>query len=261
MCCQQRHEDPAYLQEIGKWQMNRAARLKAEDGWLSLVGLQWLNPGDNKLEGFGTFTLKDGKVWNVPAAGGAPAELRDDTDPSGPTVLQQGTKRVTVIKRNEKMGLRIKDANSPARTHFLGLDYFPVTSKWRFVARFEPYNPPHKLPITNVLGMVSEETSPGLLAFDVDGKTYKVEPILEQGEKDWFIIFKDATSGKETYGAARYVYAAPPGPDGTTVLDFNKAYNPPCAFTPYATCPLPQQQNKLPLRIEAGEKKYRGSTH
>jgi len=261
LCCQQRHEDPAYVQEIVKWQTNRATRLKAEDGWLSLVGLQWLNPAENKLEGFGTFTLKDGKVTYVPAAGGAPEELRDDTDANGPTLLQQGTKRVTVIKRNEKFGLRIKDANSPARTHFLGLDYFPVNSQWRFVARFEPYNPPKKLPITNVLGMVSEETSPGLLAFDVDGKTYKVEPILEQGEKDWFIIFKDATSGKETYGAARYVYAAPPGPDGTTVLDFNKAYNPPCAFTPYATCPLPPPQNKLPFGVEAGEKKYRGSEH
>jgi len=261
LSCQQRHEDPAYVQEITKWQTNRAARLKAEDGWLSLVGLQWLNPAENKLEGFGTFTLHDGKVTYVPAAGGAPQELRDDTDPNGPTLLQQGTKRVTVIKRNEKLGLRIKDANSPARTHFLGLDYFPVNSQWRFVARFEPYNPPKKLPITNVLGMVSEETSPGLLAFDVDGKTYKVEPILEQGETDWFIIFKDATSGKETYGAARYVYAAPPGPDGTTVLDFNKAYNPPCAFTPYATCPLPPPQNKLPFRVEAGEKKYRGSEH
>jgi len=261
ICCQQRHEDPAYVQEITKWQTNRATRLKAEDGWLSLVGLQWLNPAENKLEGFGTFTLNDGKVTYAPAAGGAPEVLRDDTDPKGPTLLQQGTKRVTVIKRNEKFGLRIKDANSPARTHFLGLDYFPVNSQWRFVARFEPYNPPKKLPITNVLGMVSEETSPGLLAFDVDGKTYKVEPILEQGETDWFIIFKDATSGKETYGAARYVYAAPPGPDGTTVLDFNKAYNPPCAFTPYATCPLPPPQNKLPFRVEAGEKKYRGSEH
>lgn len=259
LSCQQRHEDPAYVQEITKWQTNRATRLKAEDGWLSLVGLQWLNPAENRLEGFGIFTLTAGKVTYAPAAGGAPEVLRDDTDPNGPTLLQQGTKRVTVIKRNDKFGLRIKDSNSPARTHFLGLDYFPVNSQWRFVARFEPYNPPKKLPITNVLGMVSEETSPGLLAFDLDGKTYKVEPILEQGETDWFIIFKDATSGKDTYGAARYVYAAPPGPDGTTVLDFNKAYNPPCAFTPYATCPLPPPQNKLPFRVEAGEKKYRGA--
>jgi uncharacterized protein len=263
--CQQRHEDPApdpaYVQEIQQWQAKRAERLKAPDGWLSLIGLQWLNPGENKLEGFGTFTLNGGKVTYVPAAGGPPTELRDDTDPNGPTLLQQGAKRVTVIKRNEKLGLRIKDENSSARTHFLGLDYFPVNSKWRFKARFEPYNPPHKVPIVNVLGMTSDETSPGQLVFDVDGQTYRIQPILEQGEKDWFIIFKDATAGKETYAAARYVYAAPPGPDGTTILDFNKAYNPPCTFTPYATCPLPPPQNKLPFRVEAGEKKYRGSAH
>ena len=259
--CQQRHVDPAYEQEIKTWQSNRAARLKAEDGWLSLVGLQWLNAGDNALAGTGKFVLNNGKVTYTPDAGGAPMELRDDTDPAGPTVIQQGTKRITVIKRNDKYGLRIKDANSPARTHFRGLDYFPVNPKWRFVARFEPYNPPHKVPITNVLGMTSDETSPGQLAFDVDGQTYRVQPILEQGEKDWFLIFKDATAGHETYAAARYVYTHPPGPDGTTVLDFNKAYNPPCAFTTYATCPLPPPQNKLPFRIEAGERKYRGSAH
>jgi uncharacterized protein (DUF1684 family) len=259
--CQQKHEDPAYVAEITKWQTNRATRLKAEDGWLSLVGLQWLNQGENSLEGAGKFILNGGKVTYVPAAGGTPQELRDDTDPNGPTVIQQGTKRINVIKRNDKYGLRIKDANSPARTHFLGLEYFPITSKWRFNAHFEPYNPPHKVPIVNVLGMTSDETSPGQLAFDVDGQTYRIQPILEQGEKDWFIIFKDATAGHETYPAARYVYVTPPGPDGTTVLDFNKAYNPPCAFTPYATCPLPPPQNKLPFRIEAGEKAYRGGHH
>ena len=260
--CQHRHaEDPAYVKEIQDWQARRAARLKAEDGWLSLVGLQWLNPGSNVLEGVGKFDLKDGKVTYTPAAGGASQELRDDTDANGPTVIQLGTKRVNVIKRNDKYGLRIKDANSPARVHFLGLDYFPINSKWRFKARFEPYNPPHKVPIVNVLGMTSDETSPGQLAFDVDGQTYRIQPILEQGESDWFIIFKDATSGKETYPAARYVYAHPPGPDGTTILDFNKAYNPPCTFTPFATCPLPPPQNKLPFRVEAGEKKYRGSAH
>jgi uncharacterized protein (DUF1684 family) len=259
--CQHRHVDPAYEQEIKTWQATRAARLKAPDGWLSLIGLQWLNQGENSAEGFGKFVLNGGKVTYTPAAGGPATELRDDTDPAGPTVLQQGTKRITVIKRNDKYGLRIKDENSPARTHFLGLDYFPVNPDWRVVARFEPYNPPHHVAIVNVLGMTSDEISPGQLAFDVDGQTYRIQPILEQGEKDLFIIFKDATSGHETYAAARYVYAHPPGPDGTTVIDFNKAYNPPCTFTPYATCPLPPPQNRLPFRIEAGEKKYRGSAH
>ncbi|HEY4643060.1 MAG TPA: DUF1684 domain-containing protein [Thermoanaerobaculia bacterium] len=261
--CQHRHaEDPAYLKEIQDWQAKRAERLKSPDGWLSLVGLQWLNPGANVLEGVGKFDLNDGKVTYTPAAGGSPQVLRDDTDPNGPTVIQLGTKRITAIKRSDKSGdkygLRVKDENSPARVHFLGLEYFPINSKWRFKAHFEPYNPPHKVPIVNVLGMTSDETSPGELAFEVDGQTYKIQPILEQGESDWFVIFKDATSGHETYAAARYLYVHPPGPDGTTILDFNKAYNPPCTFTPYATCPLPPPQNKLPLRVEAGELKYRG---
>jgi len=274
MSCQHRHADPAYRQEIEKWQANRATRLKAEDSWLSLAGLQWLNPGYNTISNppdSGRVGLSSGVVTLVPnlAAGlqidgkpvTAPTVLLDDTDPKGPTVVQKGSVRFNAIKRNDKYALRIKDANNPARIHFLGLDYFPVNPEWRFVARFEPYPTPHKVPITNVLGMTSDETSPGELVIDVDGKTYRIQPILEQGEKDWFIIFKDATAGHETYAAARYVYAAPPGPDGTTVLDFNKAYNPPCAFTPFATCPLPPPQNKLPFRIEAGEKKYRGSGH
>ena len=143
-------------------------------------------------------------------------------------------------------------------TKFAGLDYFPFNPKWRVKAKFQPYQPPRKIPITNVLGMTSDEISPGLLVFNVDGHDYRLEPILEQGEKDYFIIFRDATSGKETYPAARYLYASPPGADGKTIVDFNKAYNPPCAFTPYATCPLPPPQNRLGVRIDAGEKKYAG---
>ncbi|MGZ7039414.1 MAG: DUF1684 domain-containing protein, partial [Thermoanaerobaculia bacterium] len=151
-----------------------------------------------------------------------------------------------------------KDSSSPARTKFKGLDYFPFNPKWRVEASFEPFNPPRKIPIVNVLGMSSEEISPGLLVFKVDGKEYRLQPILEQGEKDYFLIFRDDTSGKETYTAARYLYATPPGPDGKTIIDFNRAYNPPCAFTHYATCPLPPPQNRLHVRVDAGEKKYAG---
>ena len=257
-------------QDVLKWRADRRVRLIKEDGWLSLVGLDWLAEGMNpagKLPA--AFELKNGVVTMTPSPNSgltikgqpvsAPVVLADDTATNGPTVVQRGTMRFNVIKRNDKYGLRIKDADSPARTHFLGLDYFPVNPKWRVEARFEPYNPPKKVPITNVMGMVSDETAPGQLVFDVDGKTYRIEPILEQGETDLFIIFRDQTAGHETYGAARYLYAHPPGPDGKTVVDFNKSYNPPCAFTPYATCPLPPPQNRLPVRIEAGEKKYAGS--
>src|SRR5439155_25252306 len=148
----------------------------------------------------------------------------------------------------DRYGVRIKDTQSPARAHFLGLQYFPANPEYRVEARFEPYRPARKIAITNVLGMTSDEISPGALVFTLKGQTYRIDPILEQGEKDLFIIFKDATAGKETYPAARYVYASQPDTNGKTVIDFNHAYNPPCAFTPYATCPLPPPQNKLPIR-------------
>jgi uncharacterized protein (DUF1684 family) len=252
-------------QEISLWHDTRRASLTKEDGWLSLVGLEWLNPGDNEVKLPANppvtthFFLKDGKVAMAqPNGKGAPMLLRDDLDPKGPQVVHIGSFRFNVIRRGDKFGIRMKDANAKTRTAFKGLDYFPTNPKWRVEAHFQPFNPPKKVAITNVLGMVSDEVAPGELVFTVDGKEYRIEPILEQGETDLFIIFKDATSGKETYPAARYVYAKPPGPDGKVIVDFNKAYNPPCAFTPYATCPLPPAQNKLPFAIDAGEKKYAG---
>ena len=245
-----------------QWRATRHATLTSPDGWLTLVGLTWLHDGSNQIELPAhppvkrTFVLHnaqvslDGKV------------LRDDTDPKGPTVEHIGSLSYEVIKRGDKngdrFGIRMKDPKSHARAHFLGLEYFPADAAYRVEARFEPYDPPKKIAITNVLGMTSDETAPGALVFTLKGQTFRIDPILEQGEKDLFIIFKDKTSGHETYGAARYVYAPPPDASGKTVIDFNHAYNPPCAFTPYATCPLPPPQNRLPIRIAAGEKKYAG---
>ena len=271
LACSREAQAPKFDEnaEMTKWRERRLARLKSDDGWLTLAGLQWLNDGENKIENpanGGKVVLQNGVVTLMPSPSltidgkpvTAPTPLVDDTNDKGPTIVSSGTVHFHVIKRAPKFALRVKDTNSPARTHFLGLDDFPVAPQWRVEARFEPFNPPRHVAITNVLGMTSDEVAPGLLAFTVDGKEYKLEPILEQGEKDYFIIFKDATSGKETYAAARYVYAPPTDKNGMTVIDFNKAYNPPCAFTPFATCPLPPPQNRLPLRIEAGEKKYRG---
>jgi len=252
--------------EIEAWQKNRATRLQAEDGWLSLVGLVWLNEGANKLPEMGTFTLKNGKVLLKPDAGlavdGKPItstmELKSDTDPNGPTVVTAGSKRFQIIKRSDRYGVRIKDAQSEARRNFKGLDYYPIDSKWRVEAKLEPHNPEKKIPITNIVGQTTDEVSPGALVFTLDGKTYRLDPILEQGSTDYFVIFKDETSHDTTYPAGRYLYASPAGPDGKVVLDFNKAYNPPCVFTPFATCPLPPLQNRLSLRVEAGEKNYHG---
>ena len=271
-----RHEAPfdraAFEKDEAEWRARRAKRLQAEDGWLSLVALDWLNEGRNELKvpggPAGTIVLQGGKTTLEPIANSgltidgkpvtAPVELANDFAPNGPTIVKRGGAQFQIVKRNDRYGVRIKDADSDARRNFKGLDYFPPDPKWRVVAKFVPYNPPKKIPITNVLGMTGDETSPGALVFNVDGKEYRIDPIDEQGEEDLFLIIKDQTSHDQTYQPGRYLYAKHPGPDGTTIVDFNKAYNPPCVFTPYATCPLPPPQNVLPIRIDAGEKRYKG---
>lgn len=265
--------DPkTHRKEITEWQTRRAQRLQAEDGWLSLVALNWLQEGENQIEipnvpqSPGKLIRRGGAVTLQPSVplmiGGKPVgdttPLRDDSNEKGPTVVQMGTVRFQVIRRGPRYGLRIKDANAETRTHFVGLEYFPIDPRWRVEATLDPYNPAKKIPIDDVTGMSSESDSPGALVFTMDGKEYRLDPILEQGSDELFIIFRDTTSSDATYPAGRYLYASKPGTDGKVIVDFNKAYNPPCAFTPYATCPLPPLQNRLPIRIEAGEKKYAG---
>ena len=292
-------DEPAYRAEMQKWQSNRLASLTKDDGWLTLVGLFWLKEGENKFGSdaknpivlpkdkapavAGSLWLEKGHVrLTAPRTSGIsvkPAEanagtaigpaadfvtaldLKDDNDDAGPTMLQLGSLLINVVKRGDRIGVRVKDKESKTRLEFKGLEYFPVDPKWRIEARFEPYQPPKTIPITNVLSMTDDEVSPGAFAFEVDGKTYRIDPILEKGETDLFVMVADETTGKETYGAGRYLYVTPPDASGKVILDFNKAYSPPCAFTNYATCPLPPQQNRLPFRIEAGEKKYAGTVH
>jgi len=257
--------------DIDQWRAQRRARLLSDEGWLTLVGLFWLHDGANSVvlpahPPIGArFILQNGRVTLEPNSRlglKSATPLLNDTEPNGPTIVRTGTLSFQVIKRGDvkgdRYGIRVKDTQSEARKNFKELDYFPFDPSFRVQAHFEAYNPPRKIAITNVLGMTSEEISPGALVFNLKGKTFRIDPILEQGETDLFIIFKDATSGKETYGAARYLYAHPPDANGNTVVDFNKSYNPPCVFTPYATCPLPPPQNRLPIRVEAGEKKYAG---
>lgn len=262
----------AHRKSIEEWQASRDKRLRSEDGWLTLIGLFWLDEGNNvitlpkkdtppiKLVRSGDkVTIEPDSAMTIDAKPvAAPTELRNDTAEGGPTFVQMGTVRFNVIKRGDRYGLRVKDSQADTRTQFEGMDYYPIDAKWRVEARMEPYNPLKKIPITDVTGSTSDNESPGALVFTLDGREYRVDPILEEGSDELFIIFKDETSRDETYQAGRYLYAAKPGADGKTVIDFNKAYNPPCVFTPFATCPLPPPQNRLPLRIEAGEKRYSG---
>lgn len=276
----------AHKKEIEQWKERRLTRLTSETGWLTLCGLFWLKEGKNN---FGSDSSNEiilplrkapkvaGSLWLEKGAVRFQARpkveirykdsvvtslvVRSDEDGSGdPTILTIGTLSFYVIKRGGQLGVRVKDKENPARLHFAGLEYFPADPKRRFEARFEPYNPPKTIPIINVFGMESPEVCPGSLVFYLDGKTYRIDAIRERGaENQLFIIFKDETNGKETYNLGRQLYTSLPDNNNMTILDFNKAYNFPCAFTEFTTCPIPPKQNHLPFRVEAGEKKYSGA--
>lgn len=265
---------------IEQWRARRAAALTSETGWLSLAGLYWLKEGDNRFGRAesnelvldhaalpplaGVFSLHDGRVSFTATRGsnithdGKPVdriELRPDTA-EHPTELSAGSLRFHAIERAGRLGVRVRDVDHPARTSFKGLDYFPISKDWRIEARFEPYVPSKRIPIVNIVGMTENMESPGALVFDKDGHTWRLDAILESpADKDLFVMLADATSGRETYGAGRYMYVPKPEKDRVW-LDFNQAYNPPCAFTEFATCPLPPRQNRLDLAVTAGEKKY-----
>lgn len=253
--------DASYVASIEKWRGEREAALKADGGWLTVAGLFWLKEGNNTFDmnpQVGVFEFHAGKTVLHVAPGHAvavngkqvtSAELRPDKD-----IVTTGPLTMFVIKRGDRYGIRLKDRNAEARRNFKGLHWYPVNEAYRVTARFVPYNPPKQIPVPNVLGQVENMPSPGYVAFQLNGKEYRLDPVAEGGT-ELFFIFRDPTSAKETYPSGRFLYAKPPN-DGKVALDFNQAVNPPCAFTPYATCPLPPPQNVLAVRIEAGEKRY-----
>ena len=288
--------DPAYREELETWRAERVARLNSEQGWLSVVGLWWLESGANPVGSvpdgrvvlpasvpprIGSVEVADssasfeaapeaggvavvggeGEGGDRPLAAGDRVDLATDVAAGGPTILAVGRVRFFVIDRHGRLGVRVKDPDAPARRDFAGLEYFPIDPTWRVEARFEPSDPPKKIPVPNILGTISDKDSPGAVVFDHGGATYRLDALIEPGESDLFLILGDRTNGHGTYGGGRFLYAPGPGPDGRVVVDFNRAYNPPCAFTEFATCPLPPPGNKLPIAIEAGEKRYAHSAH
>ena len=264
--------------ETRAWHIERVSRLTSEDGWLSLVGLHWLKEGANRFGSApdndlvfpaafpahaGTFTRKGATVSlelekgtaltqdGKPFTGGA---LRSDAD-GKPDTLALGSVRFFVIRRGERLGVRVKDSEAPTRKAFHGIPTYAPSAAWRVEGRFEPATAEKKISVPNVLGEVEEMVSPGTVVFTVGGQEYRLSPVVEPGDDQLFFIFGDLSNRDETYGAGRFLYAAMPK-DGKVVLDFNRAYNPPCAFTSFATCPLPPPQNRLKVRVEAGEKRY-----
>ncbi|HVB83711.1 MAG TPA: DUF1684 domain-containing protein [Rhodanobacteraceae bacterium] len=273
--------DDAYHQQIVHWRQQRLQTLTAADGWLTLVGLIWLRPGgqtlgraaDNSIvlpvgpAHLGMFTLTaDDRVRldlatdsgaTVDGRAVASVELCDDRDPR-PSQVRFGTSSLTLLDRSGRKALRVKDSTATTRTAFRGLDYFPVDPSWRIEARFEPFVPVHHIELATEVGTVEHYVVPGRIVFERDGQRVTLLPVIEApGDTRLFVVFADRTSGHEAYGAARFLYLDAPR-DGRVVLDFNRAYNPPCAFTAFATCPLPPPENRLPLRVTAGELKYRG---
>jgi uncharacterized protein (DUF1684 family) len=266
--------DPGYLDRVATWRADRDIRLRNPDGWLALVGLRWLTPGENHvgahpsshvpLQGHaipprvGSLWLEDGQVRFVPHEGVDLPEtlLADDTN-GDPTVLQLGTTRFHVIRRGDRFAVRVRDATAPALASFDGLDHFPIDPSWRVEARLERAEPDATIEIVDITGGHSHDVTPGSVAFERDGTTWRIDALPgDEGDGCVWLIFGDATNGTDTYGGGRFLYTEPIAADGSLMVDFNLAYNPPCVFSPYATCPLPPAQNRLALRIEAGEKDW-----
>jgi uncharacterized protein len=272
----------AYRRELGQWRAEHQKKLAADDGWLTVVGLDWLKEGDNRVGSdpssdvslpphsaprqVAIISLHAGKAVLHPLPGvplslngkaAAETTLREDDD-----ILAINRLNFYLIRRGDRAGIRLKDNDAATRKHFQGLAWYPADPAWRIQAKYTAWDKPHSLVFHNTIGQEEKEPSPGYVTFQKDGREFRLEPMLDDGEL--FFVLRDETSGKTTYGASRFLYANPPANaarNGMVWLDFNKAENPPCAFTAYATCPLPPPQNRLALAIKAGEKKYAGSAH
>lgn len=268
----------AYVAGIDAWHAGRLERLRGDTGWLTLVGLHELDPAivntlgsdaaatvrlvDKAPARVGDLACLDGR-WTFAADPAAAVTTADSaaapvtaiamaTDRDGaPTALDCGSLQFFVIEREGAFFLRVKDRESPVLLGFAGIDRYPVDARWRVTARLEPGAATVKVP--NVLGHETEEPSPGTLVFRLGGRECRLTPTGKPGE-ELFLVFGDPTNGRGTYGGGRFLAAPAPAADGTVELDFNRAYNPPCVFTPYATCPLPGKGNTLKVAVEAGEK-------
>jgi uncharacterized protein (DUF1684 family) len=267
-----------YRQDVEQWRSHHQSDLAQDYGWLTVVGLDWLKEGDNRVgadpsnevrlppgsapQRVAVISLHAGKAVLHPAPGvpltlnGKPATetaLREDDD-----VLAINLLKFYLIRRGDRAGIRLKDNDSAARKHFRGLTWYPIDPSWRIQAKYTAWTAPHAIVFHNTIGQEESEPSPGYVTFQKNAREFRLEPTLDDGKL--FFVLRDQTSGKTTYGASRFLYTDPPK-DGLVWLDFNKAENPPCAFTDYATCPLPPLQNRLDLAITAGEQKYAGSAH
>jgi uncharacterized protein len=273
--------DMPYTRSIEQWRDQRETSLKADAGWLTVAGLFWLKDGANIAGSApsneillprgpakaGVFEFHSGKTVFHPDDGvrilvngkpaGAAMQLKSDSEGDPDQVAFDGL-TMFVIHRGDRYAIRLKDTASKFRKEFTGQHWFAVDPSYRITAKFVSYPTPVKMSVPNILGEMDKEESPGYAVFSLHGRELRLDAVLEGDQL--FFIFHDETSGRETYASGRFLYSDL-AKEGKVVLDFNKATNPPCAFTPYATCPLPPKQNRLPVRVEAGEKKYKDAGH
>jgi uncharacterized protein (DUF1684 family) len=266
--------------DVARARAHRLDLLSAPGGWLSLIAFDWLQEGANRIgsatdndiilsagpahlgtivlgtDGVATIELAQDSGATVDGRAVQRAALRDDAKGSTPSEVRFGSVKLFVIERDGRKAVRVKDEQAETRTGFQGLEYFPVDPSWRVVADWVPFDPPYELELGTVLGTIEKEKVPGKAVFTRDGRTFELYPVQEVPEA-LFFVFGDLTSGKDTYGAGRFLDTGLPV-DGKLVIDFNEARNPPCVFTPYATCQLAPPENRLDVRVEAGELKYRG---
>lgn len=276
--------DAAFAQLQQAWRDKRHENLIKPDGWTSLIGLHWIEPGphyfgsagDNGIRlamgpaHFGMIDLrKNGSVRFVPERGAAltlddaplkgAVTLLSDADESetGPSRIgfDDGKGLATVIERGGRYALRVKHADAPTRTGFAGLEYWPADKSWKIEGKFVPHPAGQTIEIADIIGTLNKVPNPGAIEFQRDGRTYRIEA-LDEADEELFLVFADRTNGHGSYGAGRFLYAPKPDAQGRVVMDFNQSYNPPCAFTPFATCPLPPEKNRLDLAVLAGEKAY-----
>ncbi|MGM0497391.1 MAG: DUF1684 domain-containing protein [Bacteroidota bacterium] len=275
-CSDSKQKETNYKEKIQNWQKERLKNLKAEDGWLNLAGLFWLDEGKNTIgsdstknivfpgkapKNLGyvqlknneiTFRAKEDVIVSNKAGEKIDTALMRHDQQDNTTVLQHGSLRWFVIKRNDKFGIRLRDLQSPLLKKIDSIPAFPVKPEWKIEAEFIPYEEDQYMEVPNVLGGTNEEKVYGKLQFEINDTTYTLTPM---GDRDHlFVVFGDKTNAEQTYGGGRFLSVPSPDEGNKTYLDFNKAYNPPCAFTPYATCPLPPSQNRLSVEVKAGEK-------
>ncbi|MEM7336589.1 MAG: DUF1684 domain-containing protein [Chloroflexota bacterium] len=274
-----------YSEIIELWHQQRIKTLTQPDGFLTLVGLPWLKTGSNSIgshssndaifpaslpEKIGVIQVSEGSIFlkvedgvNAMVDNGRISHhpLLTDADPNGPTVVHMGTVNWFVIKRGDALGIRIRDSQSKRRLNFQGVERFAVDPKWQIEGTFAPWESPKTVPIPTILGTLEDMISPGVIHLTIQEQSVTLTALKSRYPNQFFLVIADETTGKESYGGGRFLMSEPVAENGRVFVDFNKAYNPPCAFSPYATCPRPPAENRIPTSIMAGEKTFKDPFH